>query len=715
MAADAPRTFAFDNWLADRDMKFSRRDDDGTVFVTDPKGEERRFNLDALKADIATKSGMDPKDLKDAPVQFNTALTPTEISPLGFGDRTAVKSFGNIKGATSYLKNKYDDVQYNPEKGLVVNNKGVWQTVDPSGLGKGTAWDKTKELFKDVVDNQDIAIAGMMSSPAVAEGVALGAPAGPIGMAVGGIAGAGVAALGSSAVRTTFGRMLGTYESTPVEQVQDMGMETIMGMAGQAAAPGVSAGISALGKAGSSLGKLIPEAVQGTFANVYGRITGVGTQAMYSLMGQGEKLMGRLKNMAGAVGPKASAEDIAAHAVKENISTASTLLEESTKALPRKYGEMLHSLVDNSEGKVSVDMEDLVSNTMKQVEDAGMGRFVPTVSKGGAKSRNAMERAGAELPPPEMSLKHGQVKFVPYSQEELATRWSQGLPAEVLEGESKGKVMKFVNQMLVLGKQGQLEGKSAANVLTRAKGMLNQVADEAFQSGDSQMQRLMAKTKEGWDNNVRAVFDDAGLGKDYSQLSELYANFGNAVNKARGILKKEGEETFVKKLVSSADKNLTAKGDAGLLVELLGDRGKDLYDNIMLTDTAAKFAPWIPRFGPAGHAGIVGVASAAGAYAPKAVSALAASAGLGTGVAAGAVASQFSPKIVSGQVRAVQEIAKKAAPYVGKTMDFVKGLPPDHLKEFIKNPQAMEAFLRTVPASMVREEQDREHLLSGVK
>lgn len=747
--ADKSPTFRVDEMLAEEGMSFSRRGEDGSVYVIDPAGKEARFDMDGLKAELAKEAAQAGKKLSVDKInfEFNNPDSAMEISPLGPGQRTEVKAFGNTRGSINYLKKQFKDVVYHPDKGLVVNNDGVWQTVDPAGLGEGDAWQKTKELWKDVVDNQDIAIAGlagagaMALAPIVAPAAVAAAPLLTTSLFAG-----GGAAL-SGAIRTTMGRMLGTYEAGPVETMSDVGLETIMGMAGQAAAPGIKMRTEQLIDTGKFFMKHATDAGKELVAETYGMITGVGSPAMRALFTGPAKMVGMMKGLVDKAGPTATYENIRAEAIKESVNDITTIAEAAHGALPKRYGKYIDELMEQAGAKGFVaDMEQIGKNVMEEISALGLGKFVPKVSKGGLKARAAMEQAGRQMPNPVADLKKGLVEFVPHTIDEANSLMAQGINAVGIEDKEVLKTLKpLVNNILAMSKQGKLEGRQGAKAIVEFQKNINRIKDAAFKAKNPDLERLTMASVNGFEKGVAKAFDDVGLGAKYAEKSALYGQYANAAKVARNIVRDatDGEkaEALLKMVVSPADKRVQARGTVGLMVDLagdmLGEKAQQTYEKVFFRDAASKFAAWRPRFGPVGNLTGVVAASTGGHALTKGVAAAgnAVAGAPGAALALGGAAAQFSPRAVAnqfrlaanlpGQIRAggrdaaqwtmskvPPELAQKALPYAMKAMDLVKSLPIDKARELVGDDRALGLLLGQTYKAFQGEDAATKELLS---
>jgi hypothetical protein len=200
---------------------------DGEVRVNDSYGNPATLNMKKIMG----QAGINPNETD---IQMNSPDTAVQTSPVGFGDRIRL-ALGNAKGQIDYLKANYQDAQLK-DGDLYVKDKGVWHTVDPSGLGDGNGWDIAKEFAGDIADLTKDAIVGT--------GQVLGAAAGTAAEpGVGTVVGAGLGASVASAGTAALGRILGTYNSDGPGMVKDVALDGLLGMAGEGVALGAQKAI----------------------------------------------------------------------------------------------------------------------------------------------------------------------------------------------------------------------------------------------------------------------------------------------------------------------------------------------------------------------------------------------------------------------------------------------------------------------------------------
>lgn len=615
-------------------------------------------------------------------------------SPVGLLDRVKL-SFGNQKGGMEYLRKTYKEVSYDNDKGIVVNDGGTWKQVDPDFMD-GDGWEATRDIataLRDIKESATDVVEAVTGNALQMGGQALGATAGGVaggaggaalgmttanpaaalgglvvGAGAGGFVGSGAGGAAGEGVRTYLGRALGTYQATDEEQLSDIALEGIFSAGGEAVRLGVKPGLSALRKGFKTIGDKASPVVKDILAATYGRLTQAGedaTRVMFDRTDDVLKKLGAIK----AQGARGSSE-IMSKGAEMQLSATNEFLDVATEALPRKYGELLSDLSKEAGEKgFKADISDVVTHARNSFLELGFGK---------------MDDAG---------------RFVALSDDDLARRAAQGMDIEnaALDRKAFREVKALFDTLGKFEKIGELKGEQAVKALTKINSLLNSVKKDAYKNGSPTLQRAATQASASWRTGLGKQFSDQGLGEQYLKLSDLYSKYGSAVETARNAMK-QGGEGFMNKMLSGAGRNAKAKGEAELLVELAGKRGEQLFDDIVITETAKRFSPVWPKFGlmAGGQAQLGGMAAAG--Y----------SAGLPGVIAAG---SQMSPRMVLGQTSA----AKKLGRYAAESVAMFKKMTPQAAKEALQNETFMRAVFTQTLQSHGEEDEDLQAILQEVQ
>jgi len=635
-------------------LEFAGIDSDNNRLFRTPDGNEIKLDVERY---LAEKRGV-PVGKFD--LEFNTPETAYEASPLGALDRLAL-TFGNEKGKMDYLRGKFDGVSYNPDKGIVVKNKGVWQQVDPSGLGEGDAWQRSAELLKDVVDLGDVIGGGLAAWGGAAIGAAGGAVAGPGGAIAGGVAGAGAGGAAFGALRTELGKLVGTYDASPEEQLQDIGWEMLLASGGQAAPAvfrsakeaakwvGRRPAISEFSAALKEIGTNATDSVKDILAQTYGKMTGAGTEAMHHTMNNTDRVIGTLKGAAKGLDTETKVIDKLAIG---NIKDADGFIKTMDSKLSTLYGEMKDAVIEKSGNLGRVDFKQSIDEALESLAQEGVVKRKIVASSGGQVQK---------------------VEYLPMDRATAAKLVGLGEEAEFMIK----PLQKQVNEMLATMKEmqglGAASGKEAAERLLKLKKSVNQTGRQVRTAEmPKEYERVFKKIEDSVNVRVGEEFSKAGLGMEYAQLANTYGKYADAVHTATTMSKNQvkGSEVFINALTSPGGMNPTYKMHAESLIELGGQSGVEFHGRIMDRFAAQKFAPILSRSGLVPQ--VVGGGAVLGA----------ASGGITGGAAAGILAAT-SPRVALNNIQAARKVS-----------GFLRGLSPMARAEFLSDPNATRAIVQ---------------------
>jgi hypothetical protein len=636
--------FDVGSFLKDQGLEVESALDNGVYQVRSPEGKVGTFDAKAMLKD----QGVNPSSVK---FEVNTPDTARDISPIGLMDRAKL-TLGNAKGKLEYLKTKFDDVKYDANKGLVVNNKGIWQAVDPSGLGDGDAWDMTKELVKDVIDLGDIAGSAVGSGA----GAALGTFAGPAGS----IAGAGVGGGLAEAARTSLGRLWGTYDpGTPEEQIKDIAIESLLNMGGQGLALGAKATLGTLGKAFKNMGAQASETSKDLIGETLGKLTGAGPQATRIMMDQTDEVIKDIARVKSATRTTGEMIDLLR---SEQLKAAEEILEEAPKALTREFGKLKSTLVAESANLPKVHVGNLATDALNSIEEAGLIKRV-------------------------VDEDTGKTLFKIMDDETAIALRNEGKNAAILAPSVQSELQPIINQLNKFTKLGDFEGSQAASTLMDLKKTVNDVyRDLVGPSTSPTVKGLLDNFRTKFSQGIGQVFDKAGLTNQYMSTVNIYQKYADSVNIARRLVNHEtGAENFVKKLVSDSGANRSYKDLAQDLASLMGKSGSDKINSITTKEAAKAFTPWLPKTGIMPQIGIGGAVAAAPV----------------TGGASLAAIPASSPRV-----------ALNAVKYGQQGLKLLQSLNPTQRIELLQNPELLSTFLRTTVTAAVNEEQQTNQLIN---
>jgi hypothetical protein len=605
----------------------------GIYNVQTSDGGEAQLNLAQMLRDQGA-------DLNKIDIKVNSPASPLTSQGLDFSDRAKLM-LGNEAGAVSYLKKKFQGVDYNPDHGIVVNNNGVWQAVDPSGLGGGDAWEMTKELAKDVLDIGDL--------PAkIAAGTA-GATAGLVGGPAGSAAGAGAATAGVEGLRTSLGRLVGTYAATPQEQIRDIGMEFLLNAGGQAVGLAVKPTINMMKGAVQRIKALAPGESQALIKQVVaesvGKATGAGPRVVEDLFAHTDDVFAAQK-AAGAgklpysnvlEGLKSQQVDILHDAI----------LAKAPKRLSSMYAEKEAQLIRSAaKNGFSVDLKSITTEAFDDLVEQGL--LVRNTTEGGTQLIGSGKGAYRAISPSEAGI--------------LA---QDGKAAQALSEDAMDVVNKLVKGIeQYTEKLKPVSGAPAGKVAMQAKKNLNELFRSVRDSADNpNAERLVDTIRGSWQSKFASRFEGE-MSNAYRSTIEPYERYGDAVGMARRLLNSEGgqgAEVLLNQITAkNSNMNVMKREIVGDLAELLGDDGVEAVKQIRVRESAKAFSSWLPTSIIPG-----GLAAAAGA-----------------GVATGMV----DPELA---IPVAMMSSPKGFSYAFRGLKWMAGLSPAQRVEFLQNPNAI--------------------------
>jgi len=659
MANGEELSFNVQEFLGSKGLTLKAVEENGNIIAADKEGNE----LDFDPREFLAAQQVDPNNVD---IELNTKNTAIDKSPLSLIDRAKVAS-GNVKGSLNFLRAKFSEVDLDEDQGIVVKDTdGLWKKIDPNIL-KGDAWD-ISEAMADLVElgvelGPNIAASIKGASFGAAIGLATPVPGGAI---AGSIVGAGLGGAFGETIRTSLGRLVGTFEATPTEQLRDIALEGIFTLGGQGLALGVRPTVKGLFKAFKAIGSKPAAKVAAVKANVsdgtkevisqvYGPLTGTGPQAYRVML---EKTDDVAKAVATNLKGASQSQAIEKMTANSNNLTRS-ILERGTKALPEKYGQLLDDLGTKAKD-ITFDIQKNVSSAQRNIIDSGFGK---------------LDKSG---------------KFVELGPDDISLRTGRGLEIESLDPKTFRQVKKIYDTLQAFSRIRPLKGKAGTRALTGINRTLNKIQTDSLK-GDvpEAVGRAVNKAASGFRQSLGETFESAGLGKEYFKLSQLYDEFGAAVVEGRRILKKDTIEQLSTKMASASDKNLKAKGLVEKLVQLGGKKSEKEFGELVILDTAKKFVPIVPKVG------LLQLGAGAGGF------------GLGGG---GIVSlTQLSPRVSLRQ----REATKMLTGALGQTNELFKKMTVGQMKQALES----ETFMRTVFSealqSVSRSEQLEEQLVEG--
>lgn len=540
-------------------------------------------------------------------LNLNSPSNPIQRSPLSEEQRLKIQ-FGNATGTINYLKKSFDGAHIDPDGNFSVKRGNAWYAVDPSGLGRGTPWEKTRELIKDTADISDELINGIMTGSATAIGGVLGFGTSgvPGAMATGLVAGGAGGKL-SGMMRTRLGRALGTWqvdvpEGLPEEEQEayvrrameaDEAVEMWTSMAGGAIAPGVKPTAKAVWGALGAVKKKVTETGWRMATGIWSALTKIpGRNLDYiadntvDFISRREYATKLAQKVAEQTGETVRPELIQEQAALLRNRTVQRMAEFANKKLQHEFKKVARSFAKLG-GKLDIDAADLTDDVLDRLHRNNFLKFDPV--KVGDDVVGIVPRA--------LTAAERGAKLAPEVPEEKV--FKKLLAFLHGDGESKG-----------FRGLGTLTGEEGAENLIRFKAEINRQLEKAFTSVTDKKVDTATLTK------VSQEIDAAILSRLtpaqqalWKQRAVPYERFGTAVEYLnRAISDPTKIDTLAKQLMAPNVKQNTAKkaviglvqsGDnmGADLLSLLGRGGEAIRKNLIGWDTVIHAAPTAPQVG----------------------------------------------------------------------------------------------------------------------
>lgn len=569
------------DYLAPHGIEITGYNGPSSLVGKDKEGNEVDIDVNAIQASIADQlrsQGEDTSKLKFN-VTTNTPETAFNVAPekLAVGDRAKLE-LGNDKGRINYLKNKFEDVRIDENNGLVVKENGAWKKVDPSS----SLSDYIKDPWEAARDLEDLIPLSVQVTAGAAPIVATGGASIPVAGAIAGATKAGLSSLG---------RYFGTYDATPQEQAVDISIDTLLGATGQAVALGVKPTLKMIGNALYKT-KALGEATKDTVISAMGKLSGV-KEPVTRVMTEDPKAWTTAFEKASK--EAANSADIISNAGKAQIESINSLVNEADDAIKAQYGKELKNLIESAGDKsISVNFTNVAEQAAKDMEAKGLGQAIKT-------------KSGWQIQP--------------FAEDVLKSRLQENLPARAIDEALYPKLNAFLAEPQ---RFSSAEGKAAAGILQGINSRINQLS-KASSTLDDASKAAITEASNSIKTGIGGEFSRNGLGEQFQAMQKGYSKFKNFIKESKRAITNGDPQTFINKLVSDSGKNLTTKDETQQLVKLLGDRGQQLYKDIMVNEAVKGYAPIAPKLGLTNLAlaaasltkGPAGFATAAAASSPR--------------------------------------------------------------------------------------------------
>lgn len=643
----------------------------------------------------AIGGALEPIDAEPLPSYANgmSELTPVNKSPVSILDRAKL-SMGNTAGKITFLKSQFEDAKYNKNKDLVVKDRGVWHRVDEQTLGDGDAWDVSRKIV-NMLTPLPLRAAGKMagldmSTPdvkaAAGEVADMSGGALPMAGGIGGAAlGSGVASVplaGAGAglgegLRTSLGRLVGTYEATPEEQAMDIGKEVLLGAGGQTIAIGAKPTLEMLSAAMKPFTQGATNYAKEVFSSLWGNATGAGRWAVRRMMDASDYVMPKVQTALKAIGPGVSPTEAIGFAKDQQIKIVRAIAERSKSALQNQYKGDMREFLGSVSDDFAADAGGMIRAVQQKMADAGYGQFVSarSGSKAIAPISGAIEEKAA-----------GPQVFKLFTPEQMAQQMGTevGQLPKLMGSNTRASMEELVRLTNEYSKAGVLKGKAGASKLVDFKKAVGETFDDLLAGTEvpDAVRRSVMGVKQDLEDQVGQAFinHSEDTFNAFSKMNQRYAESADAVKLFNSAVRQGTEENLVPQLVAKSGSNRTLKEEAHAAAKLLGAEGNTMMQSLLDWEAAKGFVDFVPKAGGSSL-------DMATKY-------------------AGMITQQSNPRAVGAQIA-----------YGNKAIDFLKSLGPNGTRDLLKNDKAVQAFAHTLLEGYTQEEPAIEQTLreAGVK
>ncbi len=489
---------------------------------------------------LASETAIDDLTGEDIPDAFggSSPLTAMNKSPLSALDRFKL-SLGNEAGNLDYLKKRFGEVapipgkDGKPSKEIAVRENGKWHRIDPINGEISDPWERAKEYASDAADLGPIGLAIGLPAAAVAAGASAPALA-----TVGGAAAIGA---GTAALRTSLGRIVGTYDATPAEQAWDIGFESLLNAAGTKVLAGVkpTAGWVAkrLGplaeKFKDVVGDATPNAVKNgaealanspkaIFKNIMGGYS-VGIDNFDTAVQHYPKVRALMESVEGMVG-KGQPGLYHDRITEQQIGHVQEIAQNSRSMLSTIYGSMKNKILDKVDDNFSANLDDALHSTFTDALSKGFGKIqTPKGDLVGSEAAEYIAKNGIK-----------GAKFSLLSQKEMANAVKAGAELGddlgILASDPKAYavVKDYYNSIGTFAGGEARTGKAAAKALLDFKKVSSELSYSFANSEKAQsvagVKRIIDTSRVAIDKSIRSGLEQSGAGAQFDKLNATYSN-----------------------------------------------------------------------------------------------------------------------------------------------------------------------------------------------
>jgi hypothetical protein len=555
----------------------------------------------------------------------------------------------------------------------------------------------------------------------------------------------------SAAVRTSLGRIVGTYEATPAEQAWDIGFETLLNTAGVKIIAGVKPSAKWVA------GRL--DKVHQAFKDTIPGVAGVEAAAKGAFIDMPKNVLKKIfagysvgidnfdtflenpnatKGMMNALHSKAGQNVAAYHdeGTRMQLKMIANIAENARGSLTKIYGAMRNKLLSEVPEDFAANLDKPIFSAYSDAISKGFGKIVvrtpdrvsvgardyltgqltQTVTKGGTK-----ELVGDEAI--EYLAKNGTkgVRFQLLSKQELANKLSNGDisgPGEmVVDDAAYAALDNFYKQIGQFAGGANRTGRKGAQALLDFKKISTdlsyQLAQQENVKSSFVFKQVIDQARHTMDKSVRAELQRAGVSKNFDKLNSTYARLSDQfapLLKAHAKAQTEMDyQPLLSTFLSRPGKSVGARFAVDDLIDTANEYGlKEVSEevskgklNIQIVEAAKAFNPLKPGQLKADGLG----ATQAGVLSYAALSANPALLGAAIGMQV-----LRSPRTARGAVVTTNAL------YQGQQM--LSGMTEKQLNAFLSKPQAINSFVTGITSSplvYMKAEGELNQLIEGAR
>lgn len=708
-------------------------------------------SVDEIDSILGGMPEMDELTGEEIPEPFSGASPRTALNktPLTAFDRFKL-SMGNEKGNIEYLSKRFDAVEpISGETGeLAVKKDGKWFRVDPKSGDIRDPWELAKNYINNpgefVGDMADLGPIGIGVGAAAAAGAALGAAP---------VAAATAAGLGAATLRTSLGRVIGTYDATPAEQAWDIAFETLLnaGMTkiGLGVKPTASKIAETLGPLAArfkdTVDELAPDTVKRTaaavaespkalFKKVFAGYS-VGIDNFDTMVQNPTKVSSLMRRLDAKTGGNVSAYHD--EAARFQLNEVQSIAENSRNIMSQIYGSMKNKILDGVDDSFSANFDDAINTSYREAISKGIGKIVVKstskapgekdwitgIIKEGAEIESSRSLVGKEAA--EYLAKNGlkNARFQLLSQNEMSSAIKAGAELKdelgflAADSEAYALIRSFYDDLGKFSGASKRTGRQAAQDLLSFKKIAAERAWSLANSEKAQslpgVKRILDSSRTEIDKSIRNGLSKSGVGGLFDEMNATYSNLNKEfapLLQAAERYKKTGDQKVYEGLLSAflakPGKQASKRFAVDAAIEAAEKHGlkamsKNLANSklkVQVGEAAKAFNPLKPSQMKADALGVsvVGMGAYAAATANPAL--------------LGAVAlgqTLRSPKTAMLGVGLTQAMSKGQA--------FLSKQTPELLDQFFSSPQAINTFNQAIIQTPLIRNATHEQLMNQIQ